>query len=153
MVLEVVMAERSAFVVPLSLPPTRAQGEGERSGYARNVNIEEFYAADERRRASTEVEFGREWRDGANVRYELSWVQDTGELYLMREPIPSAYEDPLGDFDVDSANLEDLLVSVLGVESSHERLEEILVGWPEAMAAPQGVEWLAERLRSAGIVS
>jgi hypothetical protein len=117
------------------------------------VNIEDFYAADERRRASTEVEFGRDWRDANETRYELSWVQDTGELYLMREPTPVAYEDPLGDFDVDAANLDDLVVSILGTVSSHERIEEILVGWPEAMAVPQGVEWLASRLRGAGVIA
>jgi hypothetical protein len=117
------------------------------------VNIEDFYAADERRRASTEVELGREWRDANNTRYELCWVEDTGELYLMREPTPVAYEDPLGDFDVDAANLDDLVVSVLGTVTSHERIEEILVGWAEAMAAPEGVEWLAGRLRSAGVIS
>jgi len=117
------------------------------------VNIEEFYAADERRRASTEFEFGREWRDAAGVRHELSWVQDTGELYLMREPIPATYEDPLGDIDVDSANLEELTISVLGTVATHERVEEILVGWPEAMAGAEGVEWLTARLRDAGIVA
>jgi hypothetical protein len=118
-----------------------------------DVNIEEFYAQDERRRASTEVELGRDWRDAAGVRYELCWVQDTGELYLMREPVPTLYEDPLGDFDVDSADLDELQVSVLGIVASKERVEEALVGWPEAMAQPEGVEWLAERLRTAGIIS
>ena len=117
------------------------------------MNIEDFYAADERRRASTEVEFGRDWRDARQTRYELSWVQDTGELYLMREPTPVAYEDPLGDFDVDPANLDDLVVSVLGSVPTHERIEEILVGWPEAMAAAEGVEWLAARLRAAGVIA
>ncbi len=117
------------------------------------MNIEEFYAEDERRRASTEVEFGREWLDANNTRYELSWVEDTGELYLMREPIPGFYEDPLGDFAVESEDVEGLVVSLLGVVTSHERVEEILVGWPEAMASPKGVEWLAERLRSAGVIS
>jgi hypothetical protein len=117
------------------------------------VNIEDFYAEDERRRASSEVEFGRDWRDGAGVRYELSWVQDTGELYLMREPVPTMYEDPLGDFDVDEANVDELLVSLLGVVNSRERIEEVLVGWPEAMAEAEGIEWMAERLRGAGIVA
>ena len=87
------------------------------------MNIEDFYAEDERRRASSEVEFGRDWRDGAGVRYELSWVQDTGELYL------------------------------IGVVNSRERIEEVLVGWPEAMAEAEGIEWMAERLRGAGIVA
>ena len=45
-----------------------------------------------------------------------------------------------------------LVVSLLGVVTSHERLEEVLVGWPEAMAGPEGVEWLAATLRAAGVV-
>jgi len=117
------------------------------------VNIEDFYSEDERRRASREVEFGRDWRDANNVRYELSWVEDTGELYLMREPVPGVYEDPFGDIVVDKEDLDGLVVSVLGTVPTHERVEEILVGWTDAMAAPQGVEWLATTLRAAGVVS
>jgi hypothetical protein len=117
------------------------------------VNIEDFYAADERRRASTEIELGRDWRDVNGTRYELTWVEDTGELYLMREPTPSVYEDVLGDYDVDSSNVDELVVSLLGIVSSHEHVEEILAGWPEAMAAPEGIEWLAGRLRGAGVIS
>ena len=116
------------------------------------MNIEDFYAEDERRRASTEIEFGRDWRDHNEVRYELSWVEDTGELYLMREPSTTVYEDPLGDFQVNPENLDDLVVSVLGVVTSHERVEEILAGWPDAMAEPQGIEWMADRLRAAGVI-
>ena len=117
------------------------------------VNIEEFYSEDERRRASREIEFGRDWRDASNVRYELSWVEDTGEMYLMREPVPGAYEDPFGDIIVGKDDVEDLVVRLLGVVTTHERIEEILVGWPDAMAADQGVEWLAATLRAAGVVS
>jgi hypothetical protein len=116
------------------------------------VNIEEFYAGDERRRSSREIELGREWRDANNVRYELSWVEDTGELYLMREPVPGAYEDPFGDIVVDKEDLEGLVVTVLGVVPTHERVEEILNGWTEAMAGPLGVEWLAATLRKTGVV-
>ena len=117
------------------------------------MNIEEFYAADERRRSSAEVELGRDWRDAKGVRYELCWIEDTGELYTMREPVPGAYEDPLGDIYVDPEDLEELVVRELGAVSSHEQVEEILVGWPEAMVAPEGVEWLIGRLRAAGVLS
>lgn len=138
--------------LPPPLPPEVNKG-GERSGYALGVNIEEFYSEDERRRASREIEFGRDWRDANNVRYELSWVEDTGEMYLMREPVPGAYEDPFGDIIVGKDDVEDLVVRPLGVVTTHERVEEILVGWPDAMAADQGVEWLAATLRAAGVVS
>ncbi len=124
----------------------------ERSRYAQGVNIEEFYAEDERRRASVEIELGRDWRDAKGVRYELSWVQDTGELYTMREPVPGAYEDPFGDIYVDAEDLDGLVVRKLGIVTSHERVEEILVGWPEAMVDPDGVEWIIGRLRGAGVL-
>ena len=54
------------------------------------MDIEEFYSADERRRRSAEVEFGNNWFDAKGSRYELSWVEDTGELYAMLELIPEA---------------------------------------------------------------
>ena len=135
------------------IAPTGGRPLGwERSRYAQGVNIEEFYAEDERRRASVEIELGRDWRDAKGVRYELSWVQDTGELYTMREPVPGAYEDPFGDIYVDAEDLDGLVVRKLGIVTSHERVEEILVGWPEAMVDPDGVEWIIGRLRGAGVL-
>jgi len=50
------------------------------------VDIEEFYDADDRRRQSAEIELGGDWHDAKGVRYELNWIEDTGELYVMREP-------------------------------------------------------------------
>lgn len=117
------------------------------------MNIEEFYAQDERRRASAEVELGRDWTDARGVRFELSWVVDTGELYTMREPVVGVYEDPFGDMFVEPEDLEGLVVRLLGVVSTQERVEEVLDGWAEAMAEPEGVEWIAERLRSAGVIA
>ena len=61
------------------------------------MDIEEFYEADERRRRSEEIELGTEWHDRDAVRYEVSWVADTGELYVMREPAPRVAEDLFGD--------------------------------------------------------
>src|SRR4029077_4787489 len=56
------------------------------------MDIEEFYAADERRRQSAELEFGSDWR-GGSARWGVAWVEDTGELYLMREPNAGAWGD------------------------------------------------------------
>ncbi len=61
------------------------------------MDIEEFYEADERRRRSEEVEIGTDWHDADGARYELSWVADTGELYVMREPNAPMSVDPFGD--------------------------------------------------------
>jgi hypothetical protein len=49
------------------------------------MDIEEFYDQDPRRRASDEIEFGREWSE-KELRFEVSWIVDTGELYVMAEP-------------------------------------------------------------------
>ena len=50
------------------------------------MDIDEFYEADPRRRQSAELELGTEWLDEDNVRHELNYVEDTGELYVLREP-------------------------------------------------------------------
>jgi hypothetical protein len=115
------------------------------------MNIEEFYAQDERRRSSIEFELGREWRDASNVRYELSWIEDTGELYLMREPVPEFFEDPLGGFHVDKEQVDGLQVHVLCLVGSHEHLMEALTGWEDAMGSSDGISWLSAKLDNAGL--
>jgi hypothetical protein len=119
----------------------------------RDVDIEEFYDEDQRRRESAEVELGTEWRDARGVRYELNWVEETGELYVMREPPPPAWEGPFGDIHVRTgkrAPIEGMTVQVVAHIRSHEELERVLDGWQAAMAGPEGVEWLARRLRESG---
>lgn len=115
------------------------------------MDIEEFYDADERRRHSPEIELGTEWRDASGVRYELSWVQDTGELYIMREPVPQIWEDPLGDMGVQKASIDEITVAIVGAVTDRQELERIFAGWEEAMTAPNSVSWFAERIRAAGV--
>ncbi len=122
------------------------------------MDIEEFYQSDERRRASEEVEFGRDWHDGSGGRYELSWVADTGELYVMREPVPSGWATPFGGIHgsgahgLDEHEVQGMTVGVVGRVETREAVERILSGWQEAMEAPNGIAWLAERLRDAGVL-
>jgi hypothetical protein len=122
------------------------------------VDIEEFYDADERRRRSAEIELGREWHDHSNVRYELNWVEDTGELYVMREPVPIETVDPFGGIHVvgshavDEGAVEGMTVSVVGTVTSRTELERDLDGWEEAMGQPDSVAWLVDRLRRHGIL-
>ncbi|MGH9128804.1 MAG: hypothetical protein ACRDY2_07530 [Acidimicrobiales bacterium] len=54
------------------------------------MDIDEFYASDPRRRASQEVSYGVGWAEGSPPKRvaDAFWVADTGELYLMFEPIP-----------------------------------------------------------------
>ncbi len=111
------------------------------------MDIEEFYQADERRRASEEVEFGRDWHDSSGGRYELSWVADTGELYVMFEPSGPITEDPFGDVFGHRVKVGELAVAVVGAISDREALEQVLDGWEAAMGEPNSVSWIADRLR------
>ena len=118
------------------------------------MDIGQFYDDDDRRRQSAEIELGTEWRDSQGVRYELNWIEDTGELYVMREPAPPAWEDPFGDIYVrtsDRAPITGMTVVVIAHIEERERLEEILKGWPQAMDRADSVSWLAKRLKSAGV--
>ncbi|MDA8185245.1 MAG: hypothetical protein M0035_12625 [Actinomycetota bacterium] len=112
------------------------------------MDIEEFYEADERRRRSEEVELGRDWHDADGSRYELSWVADTGELYVMLEPAARITEDPFGDAFGSRVRAGQLAVAVVGWIADRERLLEVLDGWQEEMPKPNSVSWITERLRS-----
>ena len=116
------------------------------------MDIEEFYSADERRRQSAEVEFGNNWFDTKGSRYELSWIEDTGELYAMLELVPEADTwTPFGDIEVEDVKVDSLVVTVLAVVATRETVEQLLSGWAEEMAKPDGVHWVAERLTAAGL--
>jgi len=119
------------------------------------VDIEEFYDQDERRRGSAEIELGREWRDRFGVRYELNWVEDTGELYVMREPVPHEWADPFGGIHVkldDETAMEAMTVAVVGTVAPRSALEAAIAGWEDAMGQSDSVGWLVDRLRGAGIL-
>jgi len=111
------------------------------------LDIEEFYAADERRRRSEEIELGTEWHDSDGARYELSWVADTGELYVMREPDVPMTEDPFGDVYRSKVPTGAVTVAVVGWLPERNRMEEVLEGWESAMSEPNSIGWLADRLR------
>ena len=113
------------------------------------MDIEEFYSADERRRQSAEVELGTDWFDAKGSRYELSWVEDTGELYTMLELVPEADSfTPFGDIEVETIPVDRVLVMVVGYIPTLAEVEQVLSGWPERMAQADGISWVAERLRA-----
>jgi len=120
------------------------------------MDIEEFYDADARRRQSPEIELGTEWRDKSGVRYELNWVQDTGELYVMREPAPHEWGDLFGGIHVntsDDAPTDGMTVGVVAHIATQSQLEDILSGWEQNMSNTDSAAWLEDRLRSAGVAS
>jgi hypothetical protein len=113
------------------------------------MDIEEFYSADERRRQSAEIELGTNWFDAAGNRYELSWVEDTGELYTMAEFLPEVDTwTPFGDIEVEAMPADRVLVSVVGWFPDHASLEAVLGDWQQHMAEPNGIEWVASELRA-----
>jgi len=115
------------------------------------MDIEEFYEADERRRRSEEVEIGTEWHDASGVRYELSWVADTGELYVMCEPNAPMSVDLFGDVYERSLPTSAVTVAVVGWVADRARVEQVLDGWQTAMAGPASISWLTDRLRQQAV--
>jgi len=111
----------------------------------RPMDIESFYEQNEARRESAEFEFGSEWTDASDNEYELSWVEATGELYLMVEPEAIVNEDIFGDFLVSDEVVSDLTVVVIGKVASLAALEDTLQGWEDAMLEENSLEWLYER--------
>jgi hypothetical protein len=109
------------------------------------MNIEEFYAANPRRRHSEELEFGSDWTDGSS-RCGVSWVATTGEVYVMREPLGWIAEDPIGDERVMPVREDQLDVEVLGVIEGKEMVEAVMSGWPDAMTQPNSIQWVKDRL-------
>jgi hypothetical protein len=112
------------------------------------MDIEEFYDQDERRRESQELELGGEWQDTAGHHFELNFVVDTGEVYLMAMPDAEAIEDPFGDIAVDQDEpIEELTVEVIAVVPTVDELHEAISGWEQEMAKPNSVAWARDRLR------
>jgi hypothetical protein len=112
------------------------------------MDLEEFYAADERRRRSAELEFGRDWND-ENGRWGASWIEDTGELYLMREPDSGVWGDAFGDMRVRPVSEHALDVEVLGVVEGRTAAESVMSGWEQKMLEPDGIAWLRDRVQHA----
>jgi hypothetical protein len=116
------------------------------------MNIEDFYSADERRRQSAEIELGTNWYDAAGNRYELSWVEDTGELYAMLEMAPGAESfTPFGDIEIPKTPVDEVVVTVVGYIPTREEMEQVMAGWEAEMAKPDGITWVADRLRVNGV--
>jgi hypothetical protein len=114
------------------------------------VDLEDFYNADPRRRHSEELEFGTDWTEGG-ARTQVSWVEVTGELYAMRDPLGGLWSDPIGDVRPTPVTDEQLTVEVLGVVSGRERVAAVMSGWDAAMASGEGdtLSWVRDRIAHA----
>jgi hypothetical protein len=103
---------------------------------ARYGSLAEFYGADERRIGSRELDVGLWWREDADgPLHRAAWVNDTGELYLVR----------LGTDTTGGARVE-----VLARVADRSRLERVLDGWRERCGEPRSLDWLRERAEHLG---
>jgi hypothetical protein len=127
------------------MPPVGEPAFGRRNP----VDIEEFYDENPARRTSEEFEFGRDWHDADGNRAEVSWVQDTGELYCMREPTEPIIVDTLGGEYLRRVPEKELVVEVLGTIPTLEGVESALAGWSDAMNGPNSLAWLTDRVHAA----
>jgi hypothetical protein len=110
------------------------------------VDIEEFYDEDPRRRTSDEIEYGQDWKDADGVRYEVSWVEETGEVYAMREPDAAIETDPVGDEWVDKLPSDAITVEILGAVAERAELDKLLEGWQDAITQPDSLSWVRGRI-------
>jgi hypothetical protein len=110
------------------------------------MDIEQFYDADPRRRHSEEISYGRDWTDDGGTRWELNWVADTGELYLMREPVEPGGIDPVGDTWVPDMPVELVTVEILGVVSDRAAIDRAIDGWDGQMRRAGSLAWARDQL-------
>lgn len=104
---------------------------------------EAFYAADERRRLSPEVDFGVWWRGPAASVFRLTWVEETGEVIAVSlAPATFAFND--GSVLVRAG--EPGAVFRLAVLESREAVEQALAGWAYVCGEPDSLGWARGRL-------
>ena len=113
------------------------------------MDIEEFYDADPRRRASEEVPFGHEWTDADGGRYEVMWIADTGEVYAMFEPVEPIASDGVGDIFVQHMPTSAVTVEVLGSVADRADIDTRLAGWADVMPERGSITWVRERIPAA----
>jgi hypothetical protein len=102
----------------------------------RYSSLTSFYTADPRRVDSRELDVGLWWREAPeDPLHRAAWVNDTGELYLVR----------LGPPEHGGGQVE-----VLATVAEHERLERVLEGWRERCGEPRSLTWLRERASRIG---
>ncbi len=91
-------------------------------------SLANFYIADPRRVSSRELDVGLWWRESPDgPLHRAAWVNDTGELYLVR----------LGPESGGGGRVE-----VLATVAEQERLEGMLEGWREHCGQPHSLSWL-----------
>lgn len=110
------------------------------------MDLEAFYAANEARRTSSEVEFGSTWTSGDGHHYQVSWIEATGELYLMADDPNAPSVDFFGDIVPTPEATSELTVTLLATVANLDEVHALLDGWADALEMPDSVAWLKGRL-------
>jgi hypothetical protein len=92
----------------------------------------EFYR-DARRWGSMEIDFGVWWFEGdphafGRPQYRVSWVENTGELYTIRQAPPTEAQE----------------VEILRVYPTRDAVEQALHGWGDVCGQPHSLAWVHE---------
>jgi len=110
--------------------------DDDRPSAARYPTLVAFYSAEPKRLTSRERDVGLWWRSGTDgPMHRAAWVQDTGELYLVR----------LGPASDGGGAVE-----VLAHADDAEALERALSGWRERCGMPGSLGWLRTRAARLG---
>ena len=115
----------------------RAPGRPTRRRRGRSYDsLADFYEGDPRRLGSPERDVGLYWRDGdGEPLHRAAWVEDTGELYIVRA----------GDGEAGGGPVE-----VLARSRDWTRLAGRLAGWRDVCGERGSLAWLRERLGTIG---
>jgi hypothetical protein len=92
-------------------------------------SLSRFYADDERRHGSPELDLGLRWR-GEDATYRAAWVRATGEVYLFEHLRPGG---------------EGGTVHVLGRRFDAAGVHQAFAGWRDVCGEPGSLTWLLER--------
>jgi len=126
--------------------------------------VEAFYADDERRRRSPELDYGV-WWEHRGVRYRITWVDATGELIAVQLTPPRAIPMSVLRAELDAVHVpvgfaetvaglvifggDPETVTVIGIVRGRNLVEQLLDGWAEACGKPDSLAWVLERLEGA----
>ena len=100
--------------------------------------LDQYYAADARRRWSPECDYGCSWTGsipGNHITYRVSYVKETKEIYI----IPTGCPD-------NELQVIARISQPPGASVYFGRLDKILQGWEEEMYKPNSLKWLKEKL-------
>jgi hypothetical protein len=96
------------------------------------TSLQAFYAADQRRHHSRERDFGLLWRGRGGATYRAAWVQETGEVYVIRHGHPDA-----------GGGTVEVTERRFGLDELHA----VVFGYEDVCGRPGSLGWLLDRVR------